>query len=127
MLARKPVLVHPEAAGSAEPRALPMQILDMASGYLLAFGAQAALLRQRTAGGSWHVKVSLARTAQWLRELGRMDHGFEAPGAAFDGLLERHPCVQGELMSTKHAAQFSHVPPAWPRPSAPPGTDVLAW
>ena len=39
-----------EAAGSAEPRALPMQILDMASGALLAFGAQAALLRQRAEG-----------------------------------------------------------------------------
>ncbi|HEY9067606.1 MAG TPA: CoA transferase [Burkholderiaceae bacterium] len=116
-----------EAAGSAEPRALPMQILDMASGYLLAFGAQAALLRQRSEGGSWHVKVSLARTAQWLRELGRVENGLAAPAAAFDGLLERYPCAWGELLSTRHAAQFSHTPAAWPRPSAPPGTDALAW
>src|SRR5579871_2726520 len=35
------------------PRALPMQILDFASGFLMAFGAQAALLRQARDGGSW--------------------------------------------------------------------------
>ncbi|HKX42101.1 MAG TPA: CoA transferase, partial [Burkholderiaceae bacterium] len=116
-----------EAAGSDQPRALPMQILDMASGYLLAFGAQAALLRQRHEGGSWHVKVSLARTAQWLRELGRVEHGFSAPSATFDGLLERFPCAWGELISTRHAAQFSRTPASWPLPSVRPGTDPLAW
>ena len=35
------------AFGAGRPRALPMQILDMASAFLLAFGAEAALLRQR--------------------------------------------------------------------------------
>ena len=60
------------AVGSTEPKALPMQILDMATGFLMAFGAQAALLRQQHEGGSWHVRVSLARTALWLRELGRL-------------------------------------------------------
>ena len=49
-------------------RALPMQILDHASGYLIALGACAALLRQQREGGSWHVQVSLAATAQWLPE-----------------------------------------------------------
>jgi crotonobetainyl-CoA:carnitine CoA-transferase CaiB-like acyl-CoA transferase len=52
-----------QAAGSPQPKPLPMQILDMATGFLIAFGAQAAVLRQQREGGSWHVRVSLARTA----------------------------------------------------------------
>lgn len=51
---------------ASEPRALPMQILDYCAGFLLAFGVQAALLRQAQEGGSWHVEVSLARVAEWL-------------------------------------------------------------
>ena len=56
-----------QAAGQPTPKPLPMQILDHASGYLMAFAAQAALARQATEGGSWHVRVSLAQTAHWLR------------------------------------------------------------
>ncbi|HZV92339.1 MAG TPA: CoA transferase, partial [Caldimonas sp.] len=52
------------AAGVVEPKPLPVQMLDMASGFLLAFGVEAALLRQRAEGGSWQVQVSLARTGQ---------------------------------------------------------------
>src|SRR5204862_1909306 len=67
-----------EAAGGG-PRALPMQILDFASGFLMAFGAEAAMLRQARAGGSWHVRVSLARAGLWLRRLGRVTDGVKAP------------------------------------------------
>ncbi|KAF7983698.1 hypothetical protein HWV62_19623 [Athelia sp. TMB] len=54
------------------PRALPMQALDHAAGYLLAFGISAALCRTITEGGSWEVRVSLAAVGQWLRALGRL-------------------------------------------------------
>jgi len=40
-----------EAAGDGKPRALPMQILDQASGFLIAFGAAAALWRQLARAG----------------------------------------------------------------------------
>jgi len=59
-----------EAFGQTTPRALPVQALDHATGYLLAFGILTALHRRLTEGGSWHVSVSLARTGYWLRELG---------------------------------------------------------
>jgi crotonobetainyl-CoA:carnitine CoA-transferase CaiB-like acyl-CoA transferase len=120
-------LAEAQAAGTPQPKALPMQILDMASGFLIAFGAQAALLRQQAEGGSWQVRVSLARTAQWLRELGRVAHGFDAPPAAFDGLLETTPSGYGALTAMRHAAEFSHTPARWARPSVPPGTHPLAW
>ncbi len=116
-----------QAAGSAPPKALPVQILDMATGFLIAFGAQAALLRQQAEGGSWHVRVSLARTGQWLRELGRVEHGFDAPKPDFSGLMQTTPSGYGELTAMRHAAEFSHTQARWVRPSVPPGTHPLAW
>ena len=116
-----------EAAGSAQPKALPMQILDMATGFLIAFGAQAALLRQQHEGGSWHVRVSLARTALWLRTLGRVRSGFDAAAAEFTGSMETSASGYGELSAIRHAAVFSHTPARLTRPSVPPGTDPLAW
>lgn len=120
-------LAEAQAAGSAQPKALPVQILDMATGFLIAFGAQAALWRQQAEGGSWHVRVSLARTAQWLRELGRIDNGFGAPAADFNGLMETTASGFGALTAMRHAAEFSHVPAGWSRPSVRPGTNPLAW
>jgi crotonobetainyl-CoA:carnitine CoA-transferase CaiB-like acyl-CoA transferase len=116
-----------QAAGSAQPQPLPMQILDMATGYLMAFGAQAAVLRQQREGGSWRVRVSLARTALWLRELGRVAGGFSAPRADFSGLMDEHASGYGALLATRHAAVFSHTPVHWLRPSMPPGSHPLAW
>lgn len=116
-----------QAAGSDQPRALPMQILDMATGFLMAFGAQAAVLRQQREGGSWHVRVSLARTALWLRELGRVADGLSAPRADFSGLMEPHASGYGRLLAMRHAAVFSHTPARWVRPSMPPGSHPLAW
>ncbi|RDB16018.1 Succinate--hydroxymethylglutarate CoA-transferase [Hypsizygus marmoreus] len=55
-----------------EPKALPMQALDHAAAYLLAFGINAALCRTITEGGSWEVRVSLAGVGQWIRSLGRV-------------------------------------------------------
>ena len=116
-----------QAAGSTQPKPLPMQILDMATGFLIAFGAQAAVLRQQHEGGSWQVRVSLARTALWLRELGRVANGFSAARPDFRGLMETHTSGYGALSAMRHAAVFSHTPPGWARPSMPPGSHPLAW
>ncbi len=75
-----------EAAGEARPRPLPAQALDHAAGYLMAAGAMAALARRITLGGSWHVRVSLAQTAHWLRSLGRLDHGLDAVDPRYEDI-----------------------------------------
>ena len=115
------------AFGEPAPKALPMQVLDMASGFLLAFGIAAALGRQRQEGGSWHVQVSLARTGQWLRQLGRVDGGFAAPPPDFSALLETSASGFGNLAAVRHAARFSRTPAGYARPSVRPGTDPLSW
>jgi crotonobetainyl-CoA:carnitine CoA-transferase CaiB-like acyl-CoA transferase len=116
-----------QAFGGGPPRALPMQILDHASGYLIALGAQAALIRQMAEGGSWHVQVSLARTGRWLRGLGRVAGGVGGPPADFTGLLETRSSGFGELVALRHAAQLSETPAGWERPAVRPGTHALGW
>ncbi|MEO8123569.1 MAG: CoA transferase, partial [Burkholderiales bacterium] len=115
------------AAGSDKPRALPLQILDMASGALLAFGVQAALLRQRAHGGSWQVRVSLARTGRWLRDLGRVADGFSARPDVGADLMEDAASGWGTLGSVRHAARFVPANTNALRPSMPPGTHPLSW
>jgi CoA-transferase family III len=118
-------IAEAQACGSATPKALPMQILDYAAGYLMAFGAQAALLRQAEAGGSWQVQVSLAGVARWLRSLGRVTPAAALP--AFEPHLQAWPSGWGELVAVRHAAQFSRTPAAWKRPSMPPGSHPPVW
>lgn len=115
------------AAGSAEPRAMPCQIIDYASGYLMAFGAQAALLRQAREGGSWHVRVSLARTGLWLRGLGRVERGFDVAQPPFEHRLVETGSGFGRLAALPHPARFTATPAHWARPSVPPGTHPPAW
>lgn len=55
-----------ESEDGQTPGALPGQVLDHATGYLLAAGALAALRRRSLDGGSWRVSAHLARTAHWL-------------------------------------------------------------
>jgi crotonobetainyl-CoA:carnitine CoA-transferase CaiB-like acyl-CoA transferase len=116
-----------EAAGATTPKALPMQILDMASGFLLAFGIAAALERQRREGGSWQVAVSLARTGWWVRSLGRVDDGFAAPAPDFRDRMETSDSGFGRLAALRHAARFSATPAGYTRPSMPPGSHALGW
>uniref|UniRef100_UPI0039EF485A CoA transferase n=1 Tax=Bordetella sputigena TaxID=1416810 RepID=UPI0039EF485A len=116
-----------QAAGQEAPRPMPVQILDYASGYLMAFGAQVALARQATEGGSWHVRVSLAQTARWLRGLPRVPNGLSCPMPQLDGYLEETASGFGQLVAVRHAARFSATPARWARPSVPPGTNPTVW
>jgi hypothetical protein len=116
------------AFGVPEPKAMPIQILDYAAGYLLAFGAQAALLKQAREGGSWHVQVSLAGVGHWLRGLGRVQGDPAAVTLpAAEPYLEASDSGFGRLVAVRHAARFSHTPAGWERPSVPPGTNAPHW
>jgi len=118
-----------KAFGSTEPKALPAQELDHATGYLLAFATLSALARRARQGGSWHVRCSLAQTGYWFRQLGRID-GTKCPdprSADVRDLLEETPSGFGELTAVRHAATMSETPPRWTRPSAPLGTHAPAW
>jgi crotonobetainyl-CoA:carnitine CoA-transferase CaiB-like acyl-CoA transferase len=122
-------LAEAEAFGSSEPRALPAQALDHATGYLLAFAVMTALKRRAEQGGSWQVRVSLAQTGHWLRQLGRID-GMHCQDPGFDDVRDRLHETQsgfGLLTAVRHAAAMSETPPHWARSSVPPGTHAPAW
>ena len=104
-----------------------MQILDHASGYLMACAASAAKARQLREGGSWHVQVSLAQTAHWLRSLGRVASGFGVTVPDQQPYLETYPSGYGSLLAVRPSAQLSRTPALWSRPSVPPGTHAPVW
>jgi crotonobetainyl-CoA:carnitine CoA-transferase CaiB-like acyl-CoA transferase len=60
-----------EGGSAVHPKLSPVVYLaDLMTGYFAAAGMMAALLRRSREGGSWHVKVSLARSAMWVQSLG---------------------------------------------------------
>ncbi len=118
------------AAGEETPKPLPAQALDHASGQLLAFGIMAALLRRAAEGGSWRVRVSLARTGLWLRSLGRVADGFACADPGIEDVADRLDEVEsgfGRLSVVRPAARMPASPLCHDRPAVPPGTDPARW
>jgi len=119
-----------QAAHVEGPKELPAQILDHAAGYLMAFGAMMARARQAREGGSWHVQVSLARTGQWVWDMGRVAGGLAAADlarAAVKPLLEDMPSGFGRLNAVTHSAILSKTPAFWARPAVPLGSHPPRW
>jgi crotonobetainyl-CoA:carnitine CoA-transferase CaiB-like acyl-CoA transferase len=118
------------AAGIDGPKELPAQVLDHATGYLMAFGAMMARARQSREGGSWHVRVSLAQTGRWLWNLGHIADGL-ASGEPDREVVERFtedlPSGFGPLRSVSHSAVLSKTPAFWDRPSMPLGRHPPEW
>ncbi|MDW8315134.1 MAG: CoA transferase [Rhodovarius sp.] len=118
-----------EAAGEETPRPLPCQALDHASGYLLALGIMAAWLRRAEEGGSWRVRVSLARTGHWIRGLPRIPNGFsvtEPTQEEVADLLETEESGFGPLTTVRHAALLEGITPR-PSPAMPLGSSPAEW
>ncbi|MBO3739174.1 CoA transferase [Actinoplanes flavus] len=109
------------------PGTLPCQLLDHATGYLLAAGILTALARRAAGGPATHVSVSLTRTATWLLDQPRKpplpgtrdahpaidDHrvplGDGWTGISPPGLLDGHPLRWPHL-----PPRYGQSPPAFP-------------
>jgi crotonobetainyl-CoA:carnitine CoA-transferase CaiB-like acyl-CoA transferase len=118
------------AAGVDGPKELPAQMLDHATGYLMAFGAMMAKARQAHEGGSWHVRVSLAQTGRWLWNLGRVADGFKTEdlkGDAVAPFVEEAASGFGPLRAVSHSAVMSKTPAYWARPAMPLGSHPPQW
>jgi hypothetical protein len=119
-----------KAAGVDGPKELPAQMLDHASGYLMAFGAMMARVRQSREGGSWHVRVSLAQTGRWLWNLGRVPDGLatgDLKGDAVRPFIEQIPSGFGPLSAVSHSAVLSKTGAFWARPAMPLGSHPPQW
>jgi crotonobetainyl-CoA:carnitine CoA-transferase CaiB-like acyl-CoA transferase len=119
-----------EAAGVDGPKELPAQMLDHASGYLMAFGAMMARARQSREGGSWHVRMSLAQTGRCLWNLGRLPDGLKTEdlrGEAVQRFIEDTASGFGPLRAVRHSAALSATPAFWSRPAMPLGSHPPQW
>ena len=119
--------------GKGKPRVVPPYLLnDYLTGYLGATGVMQALIRRAQEGGSYHVKVSLARTSMWVQDLGLLtDFDPAQPRRHFalelNPLLERRESAYGVLEQFPPVAQFSRTRAAWVLPPAPNGAHPARW
>jgi len=116
----------------AEPR-LPVTglINDYITGYMGAIGAIAALVKRATEGGSWHVTVSLTRTAMWCGSLGLVDPALAGRGDEHtprEPLAYDAPSPLGDVHMLAPPVRFSHTPPSWTDPIlVPRGSGLAHW
>lgn len=112
------------------PKLLPVSAIDYISGYLMAFGTAVALERRAREGGSWLVRVALARVGRWIVDRGVTScDGVAADVAPTE--LARY-CAEmdapvGRLTYLKPVIQFSHTPGEWTQPPVPLGTHEARW
>jgi crotonobetainyl-CoA:carnitine CoA-transferase CaiB-like acyl-CoA transferase len=114
-------------SGEQKPKLMPVSAIDYVSGYLMAMGAMVALARRATQGGSWLVRVSLARTGKWIVDRGTNASFASVPSdlaaEELEGLMENH----GSIRHLKPVLQLSETPPYWERPSVALGTHRPEW
>jgi crotonobetainyl-CoA:carnitine CoA-transferase CaiB-like acyl-CoA transferase len=118
---------------SPGPQFYPVSAIDYLTGYLMAFGAMAALARRAREGGSWLVRISLAQTGKWL-----VDRGQVPQAALKDVDKELYPAEitrwsiesdtpVGRLRHLGPTVRLSETAPYWARPSAPLGYHDPVW
>jgi crotonobetainyl-CoA:carnitine CoA-transferase CaiB-like acyl-CoA transferase len=119
------------ATGVEVPVPLPCQLLDHATGYLLAAGVILGLARRAAAarGGGWLVQVSLARTSCWLDGLGRSG-AVDIPDPPTVLPDDLSTDLHGPLGHTRHISCPGLVvgaAPRWPTGPVPLGHDPPEW
>jgi len=118
-------MAHASGDG-ATPRLMPCSAIDYVSGYLMAYGAMVALARRAREGGSWLVRVGLARTGKWIVDRGTVDGGAaQAPEAP--GLVMETQSPAGLITHLKPVVQLSETPARWERPPVPLGHHRPEW
>jgi len=116
--------------GANHPRLVPDYFLnDWGLGYLGAAGIQAALIRRANEGGTYHVRVSLARWAMWVQEFGRITHLPDDlppadPGPAHTVTMQT---PWGETQMVAPVVQYSETKAHWELPPAPFGSHKPEW
>jgi crotonobetainyl-CoA:carnitine CoA-transferase CaiB-like acyl-CoA transferase len=108
-----------------QPTLLPAAVNDYITGYLAAFGTLAALARRASHGGSYWVRVSLSRTAVWVRSLALRRAVTARPMteqelSAASGDMES---AWGPLRYLTPAVSLTSTDVGWQRPPSPLGSD----
>jgi crotonobetainyl-CoA:carnitine CoA-transferase CaiB-like acyl-CoA transferase len=114
-------------SGESKPKLMPVSAIDYVSGYLMAFGAMVALHRRATEGGSWLVRVSLARTGKWIVDRGLLTDLSAAKPELEKDELQKLIVTTGNFTHLKPVLELSETQPFWERPPAPLGSHPAEW
>jgi crotonobetainyl-CoA:carnitine CoA-transferase CaiB-like acyl-CoA transferase len=118
-------MAHAQGDGTT-PKLLPCSAIDYVSGYLMAYGAMVALARRAREGGSWLVRVALARVGKWIVDRGEVDPA--APLAPMPGDLAMDTeSPAGRISHLKPVVQMSETAARWTRPPVPLGHHKPEW
>jgi crotonobetainyl-CoA:carnitine CoA-transferase CaiB-like acyl-CoA transferase len=107
--------------------------IDYVSGYLMAFGATLALERRAREGGSWLVRVALARVGKWIVDRGLLPQGAvdevpaDLPDDELRALMGEMETPLGRIRYLQPVVRLTHTPPYWSRPPVPLGVHPPAW
>jgi crotonobetainyl-CoA:carnitine CoA-transferase CaiB-like acyl-CoA transferase len=110
-----------EEGSPEQPAFPPTHVMnDYIAGYVGAAGIQAALIRRARDGGSYHVRVNLARCAMWFMSLGTFDKNAPIPVGEEHQLLAPDTITAqtpyGELLRLAPPVTFSETKPHWENP-----------
>ncbi|HEX6157617.1 MAG TPA: CoA transferase [Burkholderiales bacterium] len=117
----------------AKPKLLPVSAIDYVSGYLMAFGVCVALARRRRQGGSWLVRVALARVGKFIVDQGVVPESAwrglpdELPQEELEPLLAQMRSPDGRIRFLKPAVELSETPAFWNRPPVKLGYHPPVW
>jgi crotonobetainyl-CoA:carnitine CoA-transferase CaiB-like acyl-CoA transferase len=126
-------MAYAQGAGSdpLTPKLLPVSVIDYVSGYLMAYGAMVALARRAREGGSWLVRVSLARTGKWIVDRGFFEDFASIPKELGEqelkNLLVETKAPSGTIQHLRPVLQLSETRPRWERPPVALGTHPPEW
>lgn len=115
-------------AKAEKPTPLPVQALDMATGYLLAAAALHALAESRDNGAVLSAKLSLAKVAHLLTASKRGDLG---EGIAAETATDLDPHIEetawGQARRPYWPLTVAGVPARWPHPAQDLGWSEASW
>jgi crotonobetainyl-CoA:carnitine CoA-transferase CaiB-like acyl-CoA transferase len=120
------------AGDGDRPGPLPAQALDHGTGYLLAAAAVRALTHRRATGETSEVRLSLARTARALADLGTTDT-MPLPPAADERRREVAPFVErastawGPVDRVRSPVEVAGTRPGWAIDPGPLGVAPATW
>jgi hypothetical protein len=103
---------------------------DYITGFLAAIGTLAALIRRATEGGSWHVKVSLCRTAMILLDQGQADASAKTaapPPEVLRRFMMESDSALGRLHFLGPVLRYTETPSRWDLPASPLGAHPPCW
>lgn len=127
-----------QSNGADAPVALPLQVIDHTTGWLLAAAVLESLTRRRQDGKGRTVELLLARTGHWLDGLGRCDVPIAGTARVLDGLgletMARDAGVLETVTSSFGAITRAACPGvvdgqqlAWAGPPSRLGAHPAAW